>query len=156
MTRLRAGLTAWLVAGSMFAGAAPALANSAAVDYFRSKADRSTVPSLLSKDERDYYSAVFAAIDRKDWPRVQAMLAERPDGPLHAAARAEYYLAAGSPRIEAPELTDLLQRGRHLPQAEQIAGLAMKRGALETPSLPIARPFVSLPLAVVSASALAR
>ena len=145
MTRLRAGLTAWLVAGSMFAGAAPALANSAAVDYFRSKADRSTVPSLLSKDERDYYSAVFAAIDRKDWPRVQAMLAERPDGPLHAAARAEYYLAAGSPRIEAPELTDLLQRGRHLPQAEQIAGLAMKRGALETPSLPIARPFVSLP-----------
>ena len=90
MTRLRAGLAACLIAGTMLAGAAPALANSAAVDYFRSKADRTAVPSLLSKDDRDYYSAAFAAIDRKDWARIQAMLAERADGPLHPALRAEY------------------------------------------------------------------
>ncbi|MEY4720287.1 MAG: hypothetical protein RIQ46_12, partial [Pseudomonadota bacterium] len=34
--------------GTLAAGSAPALANSAAVDYFRNKADGTAVPSLLS------------------------------------------------------------------------------------------------------------
>jgi hypothetical protein len=73
---------------AVMAGSA-AHANSAAVDYFRNRADRTAVPSLLSQDDRAYYRDLFSAIDRKDWTRVQEMFGQRPDGPLHQAARAE-------------------------------------------------------------------
>lgn len=56
-----------------------------------------TVPELLSRSDKAYYADLFQAIDRQDWSRVDAMLAERDDGPLHHVARAEYYLAATSP-----------------------------------------------------------
>lgn len=144
MMRFRAGVLA-CVLGGMVATAAPAHANSAAVDYFRNRADRSAVPSVLTRDERDYYREVFSAIDSRDWARVQALFAERPEGPLHAAARSEYYLAAGSPRIEGPELASLLEQASHLPRAGQIASLASRRGITALPALPSARSFVSLP-----------
>ena len=75
---------------ALAAGATAAHANSAAVDYFRNRADRTAVPSLLSQDERGFYRDLFAAIDRKDWPRVQELFAQKPEGPLHQAALAEY------------------------------------------------------------------
>ncbi|WP_229736306.1 lytic transglycosylase domain-containing protein [Novosphingobium endophyticum] len=123
----------------------PAYANSAAVDYFRARADRTAVPSLLSQDDRAYYRQIFDAIDAKDWSQVQRMLAERPDGPLHRQARAEYYLAAGSPRIELPELQAWLAGGTELPGADQIGRLALKRGAEAVPSLPSEQQFARLP-----------
>jgi soluble lytic murein transglycosylase-like protein len=126
-------------------GTAPAHANSAAVDYFRNRADRTAVPSLLSQDEREYYRDLFAAIERKDWTRVQTMFAQKGDGPLHEEALAEYYLAAGSPRIELDQLNAWLAKGASLPQAEQISRLAMIRGASTMASLPSAQPLVSLP-----------
>ena len=140
-----------MLAGAAFAAlfapfAMPvALANSAAVDYFRNRADRSAVPSVLSQEERDYYGTLFAAIDRKDWTQVQALFAQKADGPLHASARAEFYLAAGSPRIELGELSQWLEAGRELPQAEQIGQLALLRGAASIPSLPGSQPMVSQP-----------
>ena len=51
-------------AGAAVLQVAPAHANSAAVDYFRTRADRTAVPSLLSQDEREYYRDLFAAIER--------------------------------------------------------------------------------------------
>jgi soluble lytic murein transglycosylase-like protein len=126
-------------------GAAPARANSAAVDYFRTRADRTAVPSLLSQDERTYYRDLFAAIERKDWGRVQTLFAQKNDGPLHREALAEYYLASGSPRTDSGQLSAWLAGGAELPQAEQISRLAMNRGAQATPSLPGARPLVSQP-----------
>jgi soluble lytic murein transglycosylase-like protein len=126
--------------------AAPsAQANSAAADYFRSRADRSNVPSLLSQDERAYYQGLFAAIRAADWSTVQAMLAQRPDGPLHAVAKAEYYLAPNSPKIELDALNQWLASGTALPEAEQIASLAVKRGATALPLLPQAQSFATLP-----------
>ena len=91
------------VIGLALAGAAAfapvaAQANSAAVDYFRNRANRTAVPTLLSQDERSYYRDLFAAIERSDWVKVQALFAQKPDGPLHQVARAEYYLAASSPK----------------------------------------------------------
>ncbi|WP_240530326.1 lytic transglycosylase domain-containing protein [Novosphingobium sp. PC22D] len=127
------------------AGPVPAYANSAAVDYFRNRADRSAVPSLLSHDDRAYYRAVFDAIERKDWVKVQQMFADRPDGPLHQQARAEYYLAAGSPKIELPELEAWLAKSADLPEAEQIGRLALKRGAASLPQLPAEQQFARLP-----------
>lgn len=145
MRRLaRAGLTAGICLAAC-AAAAPAFANSAAVDYFRTRADRTAVPSLLSQDDRAYYKQVFDAIDAKDWATVQKMLAQRTEGPLHQQARAEYYLAAGSPKIELTELQTWLADGAQLPGADQISRLALKRGATATPSLPTEQQFARLP-----------
>ncbi len=127
--------------------AAPAAqANSAAAEYFRARADRSAVPKLLSEEERGWYRGLFAAIKAHQWPQVQALLAAR-EGPLHGVARAEYYLAAGSPRIEADALSQWLTVGASLPEAEQIEGLAAKRGVLGLPVLPTAQALTTLPAA---------
>ncbi len=122
-----------------------AQANSAAVDYFRNRASRTAVPTLLTQDERSYYRDLFAAIDRSDWPRVLALFAQQADGPLHQVARAEYYLAASSPKVEAEPLSQWLAQGTTLPQAEQIGALAQRRGATSLPALPGAQALVSLP-----------
>ncbi|WP_226636549.1 lytic transglycosylase domain-containing protein [Novosphingobium profundi] len=120
-------------------------ANSAAVDYFRSRGTTSVVPSLLSHDDRDYYREYFAAVEAKDWTKVQRMLAQRPDGPMHQEARAEYYLAAGSPKIEGPDLAAWLAEGTQLPGADQITRLAQRRGVSSTPALPSEQSFARLP-----------
>ncbi|WP_419144915.1 transglycosylase SLT domain-containing protein [Novosphingobium album (ex Hu et al. 2023)] len=145
MKRRAALFTGLGMAAAAAVMAAPAFANSAAVDYFRTRADRTAVPSLLSQDDRAYYRQIFDAIDSKDWQTVQRMLADRPDGPLHQQARAEYYLAAGSPKIELPELQAWLAQGTELPGADQISRLALKRGAGTVPSLPSEQNFARLP-----------
>ena len=133
------------LAGSLAAWSAPVQANSAAVDYFRNRADRSNVPTLLSQDDRAYYRDLFGAIERSDWAKVQQMFAQRQDGPLHQVALAEYYLAPTSPKIELDALNAWLAKGTDLPQAEQIALLAQKRGATTLPPLPQAGSLVSQP-----------
>lgn len=138
-------MAAVLLAGAIAALPGLAHANAAAVDYFRGRADRSAVPALLSQDERAYYKDLFAAIDKGDWTRVQAMFAQKPDGPLHAVAKAEYYLAPGSPKIELDALNQWLATGVGLPQAEQISALAVKRGATVLPPLPSANALATLP-----------
>lgn len=127
--------------------APPSLANSASSDYFRARVQRTAVPQLLTKTDRDYYSTLFAALKREEWVKVQAMLDERADGPLHAAARSEFYLAANSPKVEAAPLQALLATGRELPWADKIATLAAKRGVIDLPSLPGTQRLVSLPSA---------
>ncbi|MEI6641566.1 MAG: lytic transglycosylase domain-containing protein [Novosphingobium sp.] len=126
-------------------GAVPAKANSAAAEYFRSRADRTAVPALLSQEDRAYYKQVFGAIEREEWAAVQTLLAQRGEGPLHAVARAQFYLAASSPRTELAPLSQLLSAAPDLPWAEQLGRLALKRGATDLPALPSAQPMVSLP-----------
>lgn len=137
-------LMALAAAGSALL-AVPAHANSAAVDYFRGRAARSAVPTLLSADDRGYYKTLFSAIDQQDWTKVQALLSQRGDGPLHAVARAQYMLAATSPRAELAPINDVLARAPDLPWAEQLGRLALKRGATQLPTLPQAQRLVSLP-----------
>lgn len=139
----KAGLLS--VLSVMALSSTPALANSAAIDYFRTRADRTAVPSLLSRDERDYYRQLFDAINSKDWTKVQQMFAAKPEGLLHQQARAEYFLASESPKIEAPELQAWLAQGTKLPGAAQIARLAQKRGATSLPSVPTEQQFSRLP-----------
>jgi hypothetical protein len=57
--------------------AAPASASSAAAEYFRSRADRTAVPALLSQEDRSYYKQMFGAIEREDWVQVQTLLVQR-------------------------------------------------------------------------------
>ncbi|HCF24991.1 MULTISPECIES: lytic transglycosylase domain-containing protein [unclassified Novosphingobium] len=115
------------------------------MEYFAKRANRSEVPSLLGAEDRAFYRDLFAAIERGDWTKVQAMFAQRPDGPLHQVARAEYFLAPNSPKIELEQLDAWLARGVTLPQAEQIVTLAQKRGATSSPALPQPNRLVSLP-----------
>jgi soluble lytic murein transglycosylase-like protein len=139
-------ITACAALGLALAAASGAQARTT-LDYFSAHARDNAVPAMLSAEERDYYRALFAAIDAEQWPRVDELFAQRTDGPLHDVARAQYYLAATSPRVELPAILDWLARGRDLPQAEQMARLAQKRGARadELPSLPFAQPFAALP-----------
>ncbi len=133
------------LAVAVLAGPVSASANSAAVDYFRNRAANTNVPGLLSQDDRTYYRDLFAAIDRADWARVQALFAQRTEGPLHAVAQAEYFLAPTSPRIEGDALSAWLQRGTDLPQSEQISSLAIKRGVTALPALPSAGALAQMP-----------
>lgn len=125
--------------------ATPAHANSAAVDYFRGRVDRTAVPSLLSQDDRAYYKTLFGAIEREEWPQVQTLLAQRSEGPLHDVARAQFMLAATSPKAELGPITQVLGSAPDLPWAEQLGRLALKRGAVELPALPQAQRLVTLP-----------
>ena len=115
------------------------------MDYFGNRAERSTVPTLLSNSEREFYRDVFASIERHDWSRVEELFAQTSDGPLHQVALAEYYLDANSPRIELDRLNAWLAKGTDLPMAAQIARLALKRGAEVMPAMPGEQAFVRLP-----------
>lgn len=146
MRRLTRATSFGLAATLAVLGAMPAHANSAAVDYFRGRADRTAVPSLMSQDDRSYYKTLFGAIEREDWLAVQQMFAERSDGPLHAVARAQYFLAASSPRAELQPLTDLLTNAPDLPWSEQLGRLALKRGATALPvTLPSTQALYNIP-----------
>ena len=127
--------------------AVPAMANSSSAEYFSARAHSNSVPELLNRADRDYYASLFGAIDRQDWSRVDMMLAERAEGPLHQMAKAEYYLHANSPRVELPAIDAWLAQGRELPQAAQIVNLGLKRGLAYAPSLPREQSFVSQPYA---------
>jgi soluble lytic murein transglycosylase len=135
MIRIRALLLAAALAVPAVA-AAPAFAAEDA-------AERVTgVPSALTAEQRAAYRDIFAAIRAGDWPGATAKLDAMPEGPLHNAARAELYLAKGSPRTELDPLLTLLARAPDLPKADQLSRLAISRGAASLPALPQPRALV--------------
>lgn len=107
-----------------------------------SLAARRAVPSSLSPEERNRYREIFAAIRTSDWAGAAARLDASGDGPLHSIARAELYLAKGSPKVELEPLLSLLARAPEIPQAVQIARLAELRGAANLPQLPQAQRLI--------------
>ncbi len=139
MARMKRLALALVASGAAMGAASPALADS--VEYFHAHATGTNVPTLLPQSDRDYYREVFAAIDKQDWKKVQDLLAQRKDGPLHKVALAEYYLAASSPKVELPQIQEWLNGGTSLPQAEQLARLGLKRGLAAMPSLPAQQSF---------------
>ncbi len=115
----------------------PAMARST-LEYYSTQSRSSGVPSVLDSDERSYYPTLFDAIETSQWPRVEELLTSKADGPLHPVARAEYYLAANSPKVELPAILAWLKVGADLPQAGQMKRLALRRGAKleDLPELP--------------------
>ncbi len=120
--------------------AVPAAANNTR-EYFVAHATGHGAPQQLDAETKAYYRQVFAAIDRGDWSGAETLLAQRAEGPLHTVARAELYLAPNSPRVELPQIQAWMERGRNLPQAAQLARLAMIRGATDAPALPTEQQF---------------
>lgn len=119
--------------------AAPAMAADAGAPGMASAAQ--TVPDILSSKQKQYYSQLLAAIRGERWAEAQALLADADGGPLDDFLRAEYWLAANSPRAEVSDLMPILSRSPWLPQAAQLGRLATKRGATDLPALPPENPL---------------
>ena len=97
------------------------------------------VPAQLGPNARSRYQDVFTAIRDARWAEAQAKLDAMPEGPLHNIARAELYLAKGSPKVDAAMLVALATKAPELPQARQLVALAKSRGVEALPSLPSAQ-----------------
>ena len=106
-----------------------------AAEYFAARTSSAAVPSVLSDTERAHYRILFAAIRREDWAEVESLLAQR-QGILDPVARAEYYLHANSPRVEADAIISWMSQGRRLPHAQRLENLAQTRGYSGTFGLP--------------------
>ena len=115
--------------------AAPLAAQSDSVEYF-SRSHSAALPQLLEAEDRSYYASLFEAIDAQNWDRVEVMLAQRSEGPLHGSALATYFLDPKSPRIELARIEDWLRRYPDNPQVEGIIRLGKTRGLSWEPGLP--------------------
>jgi soluble lytic murein transglycosylase-like protein len=123
-----------IAAALLVSAASPAFAQNTR-EYFTAHAMQYEAPQQLDRETREYYRDVFSAIDRGDWSKADDLLSQR-DGPLHTVARAELYLAAGSPKVSLEQIQAWMKDGRRLPMASQMARLALARGADEMPDLP--------------------
>ena len=97
-------------------------------------------PIVIPKDWR----GVFDAIDSGSWASAQAGIATLPRSILTPLARAELYTAKGSPVVDLASLQSLLTEAPELPQASQIAAMAVRRGATTTPLIVQQRPTYNL------------
>lgn len=134
-------ITRSAIAGALLLACMEPAAAETTRQYFTARIARAGAPQQLDQASREYYRDLFGAIDRSDWARVQALFAQREDGPLHAVAMAEYYLAANSPRVELGQIEQWMEQGRRLPMAAQLARLAVTRGAASPPRLPAEQAF---------------
>ena len=97
-------------------------------------------PRVIPRDWR----GIFAAIDSADWEGARLAIEAMPANILKPVAKAELFTARGSPTVELPSILALLAEAPELPQAEQLARLAMTRGAIESPPIYRARAVVPL------------
>lgn len=96
---------------------------------------RATAPQL-SPNSRERYREVFSAIRAGNWGEASSKLDALENGALHSIARAELYLAKGSPMVTGEALAQLARSAPDLPQAASLARLANKRGIMDSLSLP--------------------
>ena len=90
------------------------------------------------------WRGVFDAIDAGQWASAQAGIAALPPGILTPVARAELYTAKGSPTVDLASLQALIAQAPELPQAEQLAAMAITRGATAAPLIVPERATVNL------------
>jgi soluble lytic murein transglycosylase len=119
--------------------ATPVLAGTS--ESFRTNDIQASLPYQPSSKEKEALTAIFAAIDRKQWTEANKLVAALPKGPASAIARAELYLAPGSPKVDGEQLKALLNDAPYLPHAEQLQSLAEKRGAMGLVDRPGTRKF---------------
>jgi soluble lytic murein transglycosylase-like protein len=100
-------------------------------------------PAATVPVPRDW-RGVFDAIDSGNWASAQAGIAALPRSVLTPVAKAELYTAKGSPQIDLASIQALLAEAPELPQADQLARLAIARGATEAPLIVPERRVVSL------------
>ncbi len=129
----------WL--GTLLALSPVAAAHANTSEGFRAIVSTQVAPTVLDAKEKSVFSAIYDAIRNQKWEEAARLIDEAPQGPMAAMARAELYLAPDSPKVEVAQLHDLLQSAPYLPQAEQLATMARKRGAEVLPERPGIRRF---------------
>lgn len=135
-----------LVATALISAAAsPAFADSASIPAPRTSASLTEMDSVLSNREREAYREIFSDIQNRRWASAAERLERAPRGVLRSVARAELYLAAGSPRVELEPLRALLNDHPDLPDAQRILTLAQSRGLEHAPVLPTIQTLRRLP-----------
>ncbi len=97
---------------------------------------KSNDKEVSSSSARTGYAAAFSAIRSERWDDARNAIAGLPRDRMRALATAELYLAKNSPVVEAYELETLLNEAPWLPQGQQLARLAAKRGVTNLPALP--------------------
>lgn len=103
----------------------------------------SAPPVAVVRVPRDW-AEVFTAIRAGRWAEAQAGIASLPNGVLTPVARAELYTAKGSPLVSLGQIQSLLAEAPDLPQADQLARLALTRGATTYPGYVTKRPVTWL------------
>jgi hypothetical protein len=129
----------WLAFALACAPFATAQANTSG--GFRTVVSSQPAPSVLSAQEKAVFTAIYDAIRAEEWDDATRMIDAAPQGPMSAMARAEMYVAPNSPKAEAEQLQALLAAAPYLPQAEQLATIARKRGLEILPERPSIRRF---------------
>ena len=81
------------------------------------------------------WRGVFDAIDAGNWSSARAGIASLPPSVLTPVAKAELYTAKGSPVVDLASLQTLLAEAPELPEADQLAALAVKRGTTTAPQV---------------------
>jgi soluble lytic murein transglycosylase-like protein len=76
---------------------------------------------------------VFDAIDAGNWASAQAGIATLPPGILTPVAKSELYTAKGSPPADLQSLQWVIAQAPELPDADQLARMAITRGATTPP-----------------------
>ena len=98
------------------------------------------VTVIVPKDWR----GVLDAIDAGNWASAQAGISALPRSVLTPLAKAELYTAKGSPAVGAASLQALIAEAPELPQANQLAAMAIRRGATTPPLVIPERPTMNL------------
>ncbi len=124
------------VASAILAVATTAPAQAASDGESASVPVRTSYAAQLGPHARDKYRDIFAAIHAGEWADAAAKLDAMPEGPLHAVARAELYLAKGSPKVSGEALAALAEKAPDLPQAQALERLALSRGVATVTDLP--------------------
>ena len=100
---------------------------------------RQAYAAQLGPNAKLLYKDIFALIRTQQWDAATAKLDAMPEGPLHNVARAELYLAKGSPKVDGVALVAIAAKAPELPHAQSLVKLARSRGIEELPSLPSAQ-----------------
>ncbi|HEY8434071.1 MAG TPA: lytic transglycosylase domain-containing protein [Sphingomicrobium sp.] len=79
------------------------------------------------------WRGVFDAIDSGNWASAQAGISSLPASVLTPVAQAELYTAKGSPVVDLASLQALIAQAPELPEANQLAVMALRRGATTAP-----------------------
>jgi soluble lytic murein transglycosylase-like protein len=90
------------------------------------------------------WRGVFDAIDAGNWASAQAGIAALPRSILTPVAKAELYTAKGSPTVDLASLQALIADAPELPQADQLAVMAYRRGATTPPLIIAEKPTYSI------------
>jgi soluble lytic murein transglycosylase len=103
-----------------------------------------TAPPVAAVTVPRDWRGVFDAIDSGNWASAQAGIAALPRSVLTPLAKAELYTAKGSPVVDLASLQGLLAEAPELPQADQLAAMAVKRGATAAPLIVPEKPLYSI------------